>query len=90
DAAEFSHLLPWTNGQAQLWASTPWWIPFVQAQASPQAAMAWANQWDPTARWLVWPVSHTPKRGVSGSGWRLAYRLRTPEGAVGIWERHRS
>ncbi len=86
DAAEFAHLLPWINGQAQLWAATPCWIPFVQAQGSAQAAMAWAHRWDPAAHWLLWPMRATPENRFPVPGWRLVYQARTPQGRVGVWE----
>ena len=90
DAAEFAGLQPWTNGQAQLWASTRWWMPFVHIQHESAArAGAWARQWDPTARWIVWPISgyHLWHSSWIVPHWHLVYREHTPQGQVGVWHR---
>lgn len=86
DSLQFMGLLPWINGQTQLWASQPWWPPYVQAQASPGALAQWAQRWDSQARWLMTPVP-VNRNPPAVPGWTLAWSGRTPAGAVGIWEK---
>lgn len=92
DAAEFAHLRPWTNGQAQMWAMTPWWIPFVQAQTGGTAIVPWVDRWDPKARWILWPISGFGPAydAIQAPGWRLVYRANLGSGEVGVWHRGRS
>lgn len=89
DAAEMANLQPWTNGQAQLWAQTAWWMPFVHAQGDSQLVVPWVNRWDPTAQWILWPIRGYDSYGgsIQASGWKLVAQDRTSSGVAGIWER---
>jgi len=89
DAAEFSGVRPWSNGQAQMWATTRWWLPFVQAQGNGADLMAWIAQWDPHTQWILWPASgyHLATPAIHQAGWQEVYQEHTRQGTVGVWHR---
>lgn len=88
-SAEFAGLHPWVNGQAQLWASSRWWMPMIRAQNSVPDIMLWAQRWDPHTQWILWPLSPgIPVQPLAHQlGWQLVQRTTSLSGPVGIWHR---
>lgn len=87
DSLQFNGIRPWTNGQAQLWAKTPWWTPFITANA--YTIVPWARQWDPRSHWIMWPINGhgSSQQLIHASGWHLVFREQLKHGTVGLWEK---
>lgn len=76
DTLDAAGLLPWVNGQVQLYAHAPWWPAWVataRGQASPADFVA---RYDPQSRWIVWPLETRPGFGplTLPPPWHLVWR----------------
>ena len=76
------------DGRAELWVHAPWWTPYVEANTGHFSPVAFARRWDPTARYIVWPL-HYPGATylLHAKNWRLVYVDKAPIGTTGVFER---
>lgn len=90
DALQVAGVRPWTNGQAQLFASQPWWLAYVHAQFGQENIGTFANRWDPHAQWILWPINGFGVTHPPGVGWHLVQQsTMTGHRTVGVWQKTR-
>ena len=79
---------PFLDSRAELWTHAPWWRDYVKANLGFVSPVAFVARWDPSARYVVWPLHYMGSRSLLRSPrWHLVFVDRAPDGTIGGFRR---